>query len=473
MKYLESPQAAQIATKDAFALRNAVQARLVGSRTKLPSSAPKCCTRRIRPMPGMRVIKVVRQVRGADEQAELCKVVAAQRKAAAEAKAAAEKVKAAEKAKKDKRAEKQRAERKRAEASGDRPVKVALPAVVKKVGQRAKDDEMAWMLCCEPADLRLNFSTGYLETHHPGHAARLADVAAKQAAREAAALASSAAAASNPAAEKGKCGAVSASSEPKAMQAEATPTRAWITEVLVAHDELRACHGVTTPIQWSSECFLKARAGLRDFEGRTAAQRTQPQQTGPGGFDVSMSGVAQGLLGCTGPMIYNSTPTHRLGGDGQRWWSAKHRIRYFYAYGGATGWHNMLCCSHVGAAVSDCGCGFHLFYMGPFACKPTKAGEDMQSRRAIVTLEQKLAARGEQFHCGCLMSASVMMKAWKKLTSQVRISDVKAVKATSQDNYYRATPCDAVRRRATPCDAPALAKLAFVYVPTKLKAQYQ
>ena len=89
----------------------------------------------------------------------------------------------------------------------------------------------------------------------------------------------------------------------------------------------------------------------------------------------------------------------------------------------------MLCCSHVGAALSDCGCGFHLFYMGPFACKPTQAGADTQSRRAIVALEQKLAASGEQFHTsGCYSAASVMMKAWEKLTSQVRISDRKALR---------------------------------------------
>jgi len=127
-------------------------------------------------------------------------------------------------------------------------------------------------------------------------------------------------------------------------------------------------------------------------------------------------------------MIYLSVPTHRLGGDGRQWWSAKHRIRYFYAIGGPTGWHNMLTCSHVGAALSDCGCGFHMFYMGPFACKPTKTGEDTQSRRAIVALEQKLVASGEQFHAGgCSMSVAPMSKAWKELTSQVRVSDRKAM----------------------------------------------
>lgn len=374
------------------------------------------------------MMKAVREARATYEQDELRKLVAAQRKKAAEVKAAAERNKAAEKANKAVQAAKQRVEKKRAEASCDRPAKVALPAVVKEAGRKARDEKMAGMLGSGFDDLQFDFSPGYLEKHHLEHAARLADEATKRAARKAAAQASSAAAASNPAADKGKvpCGAASASSEPKVLQAGAAPTREWIAEVLAAHDELRACHGVTTPIKWSSECFLKARAELKDFEGLTAVQRAQPRQTGPGGFDTSMSGVAQGLLGCTGPIIYSdSVPTHQLGGDGRQWWSAKHRIRYFYAYGGATGWHHMLCCSHVGAALSDRGCGFHLFYMGPFKCKPTKAGEDTQSRRAIVTLEQKLAASGEQFHCGCSMTASVMMKAWEELTSKVRISDRK------------------------------------------------
>ena len=386
-------------------------------------------------MPGVRVLTVVREARERaraaahqDEQDELRKLVAAQRKQTADAKATAERRKAAEKARKDAQMAKQRAEKKRAEASGDRPIKVPLPAVVKKAAQRAKDEAMVGMLGGGLDDSRFKFSPGYLEKHHPEHAARLAEEATKRAARKVAAQASSAAAtASSPAGDKGNvpCGGVLTSNEPKLLQAGAAPTREWIAEVLAAHNELRACHGVT-PIKWSEECFLKARAELKDFEGLTVAQRAQPRRIGPGGFDTSMSGVAQGLLGCSGPMIYDSMPTHRLGGDGCQWWSAKHRIRYFYSYGGATGWHSMLYCSHVGAALSDCGRGFHLFYMGPFACKPTKAGEDTQSRRAIVALERKLASSSEQFHCGCPMSAMVMIKAWNKLTDQVRISDRKA-----------------------------------------------
>jgi hypothetical protein len=377
----------------------------------------------------MRLVKVVREARATDvEQDELRKQVAAQRQKAAEAKAKAQKDKAAEKRRKDTQAAKQKAERQRAEASGDRLAKAALPAIVKTAGQRARDDRMAAALGSGFDDLQFDFSPGYLEKHHPEQAARLADEKVKRAAREAAARASSAASASSPAAEKGK-GPLGASApiESKALQAGAAPTREWIAEVLAAHNELRACHGVSIPIKWSGECFQKARAELKNFEGLTPAQREQPRRTGPGGFDTTMSGVAQGLLGCTGPIIFCSAPAHRLGGDGKRWWSAKHRIRYFYSYGGDTGWHNMLCCSHVGAAMSDCGCGFHLFYMGPFACKPIRAGEDVQSRRAIVALEQKLAASAEQFYAGCPMSAAVMIKAWGELTSQVRISDRKAL----------------------------------------------
>ena len=109
-------------------------------------------------------------------------------------------------------------------------------------------------------------------------------------------------------------------------------------------------------------------------------------------------------------------------------WSAKHAVRYLYAYGGGTGWHYMLCCSHVGAALTDCGCGFHLFYMGPFACKPTAAGADTLSRRAIVMLERGLAAGGERFDgVGCPSNAAIMSRAWQELIKQVRISDRKAV----------------------------------------------
>lgn len=358
----------------------------------------------------MRAVKAVREARATTEQEELRRAVAAQRKQAAEAKVMAEKQKAAVQAANNKAAAKRRAEK--ASASGDRPSKSALPAVVKSTAQRVRDQENAYrvMYCGDGCDvLQLEFSPGFLEKHHPEVADKLAHVKAERevqkAERAAKKAASVAAAASN-----------ATSSTEAALQAKVAPTREFIAEVLEAHNELRACHGVHTPIQWSDECFQKAWAELKDYN---------PSRPLNASFDTSMSGVARGLLGCTGPMLYGTVPKYRLKGDGGRWWSAKHAVRYVYSCG-ADGWENMLRCSHVGAVISDSSCAFHLFYMGPFACKPIRAGDNTLSRRAIVMLERSLKAKGERFAVfGC--QAGPMEAAWKELTKQVRISDRKEV----------------------------------------------
>lgn len=317
---------------------------------------------------------------GNSEQDELRKVVAAQRREAGKAKAAAEKQAAAKQAAVKKAAAERRSEKAHAasERAADRPTADARPRMV----AAARFDGAAAAGKCQRAS------------------AATAGQADKAAADVQAAV-----------------GSVASAEAKAALPAGAVPTREWIAEVLAAHDELRACHGVHTPIAWSGECFGKARKLLKEYD-------PSDPKPGYGGFDYSMSDYR----GCEGPMMYGRVPMYKLGGDGRYWWSAKHAVRFFWAYGGSTGWQHMLRCSHVGAAISDCGRGFQLYYRGPFACKPTKAGEDMLSRRAIVALERKLAAGGERFDdVGCPSNAAIMERAWERLTEKVRISDRKAV----------------------------------------------
>ena len=192
------------------------------------------------------------------------------------------------------------------------------------------------------------------------------------------------------------------------------PTKAWIAECLETFNELRACHGTPQPLQWSNECFVKAKKMAKEMAATGNVTRE------PGAWICESYDCLVGQFALGGQAGRTA---------GSETWSAVHAIRLAFATAKALGFFKA---SYAGVALSECGRVICFDYAGPWLgggprgfinsngpITGNNPGCDRSSKQAIAKLEAKLKASRTTFYdVGCAPSQMHMKDIWDILVSK-------------------------------------------------------